>query len=297
MQIEANLLTPLSAEGLFRAMKKLLLPLLLLGSGALAQGLDLPDASPAAEVMQRMGLTDVTVDYSSPGVKGRDVFGALVPYGQVWRTGANAATTIEFSEDVKIGGKDVPKGKYGLLTIPGKDSWTWIVTRSLNVTSPAAYKQDQDVARVTAKPETIPARERLSFIFDEFTDDRGLLTLEWATTKVALPIELGTAAQAKKNIEQTLGRAWQDYMFAARHTLQNKGDLNQALGWVNQSLSLQPHWWNNWVKAQILHAQGKTGDALVFARKAKELGSKNPQGFFFAREVDKAINEWSPKRK
>lgn len=278
-------------------MKRLLLSLLLLAPAAYAQRLELPDASPLAKVTQRMGLTDVTVEYSSPGVKGREIFGALVPFGQVWRTGANAATTIEFSQDVKIGGKDVPKGKYGLLTIPGKDSWTWIVTRQLDVTSPGAYKQDQDVARVTARPETVPARERLAFVFADFTDERGELELEWAAVRVALPIELDTAAQAKKSIEQAVNSGWRAYMMAARYNLQTKGDLNQALDWANKSIALQENWWNNWTKAQILGAQGKTGDALVFARKAKELGSKNPQGFFFAADVDKAISEWSAKKK
>lgn len=278
-------------------MKRLLLPLLLLGTSAFAQGLELPDASPAAKVTQRLGLTDVTVEYSSPGVKGRQIFGSVVPFDQVWRTGANAPTTIEFSKDVKIGGKDVPAGKYGLLTVPGKDSWTFIVSKQLNVTSPGAYKQDQDVVRVTAKPETIPSRERMAFVFADFTDEKGELELEWATVRVALPIELNTAAQAKKNIEMAVGSGWRDYMQAARYTLQTKGDLNQALDWANKSISLNENWWNNWTKAQILSAQGKTGDALVFARKAKELGSKNPQGFFFAADVDKAIADWSPKKK
>lgn len=278
-------------------MKRLLLSLLLLGTNAVAQGLELPDASPAAKVTQRLGLTDVTVEYSSPGVKGRPVFGGLVPLGQVWRTGANAATTIEFSQAVKIGGKDVPAGKYGLLTIPAQDSWTWIISKQLNVTSPGAYKQDQDVVRVTAKPETIPSRERLTFLFADFTDEKGELELEWSTVRVALPIELHTAAQAKKNIDQAVGSGWRDYMSAARYTLQTKGDLNQALDWANKSIALNENWWNNWTKAQILSAQGKTGDALVFARKAKELGSKNPQGFFFAADVDKAISDWSAKKK
>lgn len=265
---------------------------LLVGTTALAQGLELPAPSPAAKVTQRIGLTDVTVEYSSPAVKGREVFGGLVPFDQVWRTGANAATTVTFSEPVRIGGAEVPAGKYGLLSIPGKDSWTLIVTKALNVTSPGAYKQADDVARVTAKPTAIPSRERLTFVFADYTDDRGNLDLEWDKVRVSLPIEVNTASQVKRNLDRSLNAAWQPFNAAARYNLSNKGDLAQALDWANKSISLQEHWFNVWTKAEILRAQGKTSEALASAKKAKELGSKNPQGFFFAGEVDKALTEW-----
>src|SRR6478736_8705248 len=118
-----------------------------------AQELHTPQPSPTEEVKQNFGLSSIELSYSRPGVKGRKIFGDLVPYGKVWRTGANGATTINFGEDVTIGGKKVAAGKYGLLTIPGETEWTFIITKQLDVTNPSAYKQDQDVVRVTSKPE------------------------------------------------------------------------------------------------------------------------------------------------
>src|SRR5438046_5878334 len=116
-----------------------------------AQELRTPQPSPTQEVKQNFGLSSIELSYSRPGMKGRKIFGDLVPYGKVWRTGANQATTITFGDDIMFGDKKVPAGKYGLLTIPGENEWTVILTKQLDVTQPAAYKQDQDVARVSVK--------------------------------------------------------------------------------------------------------------------------------------------------
>src|SRR6478736_10444494 len=135
-------------------MRKLLIAAIaaILFSSTEAQ-LKTPAPSPPQTIKQDFGLATIELSYSRPGVKGRKIFGDLVPYGKVWRTGANNATTINFGEDVTIGGKKVAAGKYGLLTIPGETEWTFIITKQLDVTNPSAYKQDQDVVRVTSKPE------------------------------------------------------------------------------------------------------------------------------------------------
>src|SRR5687767_11423370 len=141
----------------------------LLLSGADAQ-LRTPAPSPTQTIKQDFGLSSVELSYSRPGMKGRKVFGDLVPYGKVWRTGANQATTISFGEEVTFGGKKVPAGKYGLLTIPNTGEWTVILTKQLDVTSPSAYKQDQDVARVTATPDEMPfGIESFMMVFDNIT--------------------------------------------------------------------------------------------------------------------------------
>src|SRR2546423_1045437 len=114
-----------------------------------------PTSSPPQTIKQDFGLSNIELSYSRPGVKGRKIFGDLVPYGNVWRTGANQATTITFGEDVTVGGTKVPAGKYGLLTIPGKDNWTVIITKQVDVTSPSAYKQENDVVRYNAKTTTL----------------------------------------------------------------------------------------------------------------------------------------------
>src|SRR5215475_13367344 len=115
---------------------------------ASAQSIKTPPPSPPQTIKQDFGISSIELSYSRPGIKGRKIFGELVPFGKVWRTGANNATTITFGDDVTIGGQKVPAGKYGLLTIPGQNSWTVIITKQLDVTSPAAYKQDMDVVRV-----------------------------------------------------------------------------------------------------------------------------------------------------
>src|SRR3954468_22332402 len=139
--------------------RKLILALMLsafLFRSTYAQDLVTPQPSPTANIKQNFGLSQIEISYSRPGIKGRKIFGDLVPYGKVWRTGANSATTITFGDDVMIDGKKIPSGKYGLLTIPGENEWTIIFTKQLDVTQAAAYKQDQDVSRVSVKPYQLP---------------------------------------------------------------------------------------------------------------------------------------------
>jgi hypothetical protein len=155
-----------------------------------------PRPSPAAKVSQQIGNTMVDVEYSSPGVKKRKVWGELVPEGKLWRTGANASTKVTFSKDVTIGGKPVPAGTYALLTIPTPKSWTVILNKDTSIGGNMdKYKQDQDVARFTVTPKAGgPARERLTFIFSDVTDDAGNLDLEWEKIKVSIPIKVKATA-------------------------------------------------------------------------------------------------------
>ncbi len=146
--------------------------------------------SPAAKVSQQIGSTMVEVEYSSPAVKKRKIWGDLVPEGKVWRTGANASTKLTFNKDLVIGGKSVPAGTYALLTIPTGKSWTVIVNKDTSIGGNMdKYKADQDVARLTVAPKAIPARERLTFIFSDVTDDAGTLDFEWEKVRVSIPIK------------------------------------------------------------------------------------------------------------
>jgi hypothetical protein len=156
--------------------------------------------SPAAKVTQRVGLTDITVEYSSPAVKKRKIWGALVPFDKIWRTGANASTKLTFSKDVTIDSKSVPAGTYSLLTIPTAKSWTLIINKATDIGGSVdeKYKQDQDVVRVTAKPKAGPLRERMTFIFSDTTDDATNLDLEWEKVRVTLPIKTTIPPTAQK---------------------------------------------------------------------------------------------------
>lgn len=149
-----------------------------------------PQASPGAKVTQRVGAGDITVEYSSPGVKQRKIWGGLVPYGKPWRTGANASTKVTFTNDMFVAGKLVPAGTYSLLTIPGPRSWTVILNKNTSIRGDMEnYKQDEDVARVTVTSTTIPARERLTFIFSDVTESAVTLDLEWEKLRVSIPIK------------------------------------------------------------------------------------------------------------
>jgi hypothetical protein len=163
---------------------------------AVAQAPAGPKPSPPGKVTQQVGTTDITVEYSSPGVKKRKVFTELAPAGKLWRTGANASTKITFSKDVTVGDKAVPAGTYSLLTIPGK-TWTVILNKDTTIGGNMdKYKESEDVARVTVTPKSIPSRERLTFIFSDFTDSKTNLDLEWEKVRVSIPITVATETAA-----------------------------------------------------------------------------------------------------
>jgi hypothetical protein len=158
-----------------------------------AKAPETPRPSPSAKVSQRVGFTDISVEYSSPGVKKRKVWGDVVPLDKMWRTGANASTKVTFSKDVVIGDKPVPAGTYALLTIPGKKSWTLVLNKNTDIGGNMdKYVEADDVARVTATPKSIPSRERLTFLFSDTTDDSTSLDLEWDKVRVSLPIKAPT---------------------------------------------------------------------------------------------------------
>jgi hypothetical protein len=266
---------------------------LVVAAPAAAQTIDLPRPSPFAKVSQMVGLTEVVVDYSSPAVRGRKVWGGLVPYGKVWRTGANLATKLTVSRDVSIGGKPLPAGAYSLHTIPGKEAWTVIVNKNPTASS-QQYKAEQDVLRLQVKPRLIGARERLTFIFADTTEAATSLELEWAGLRVSIPIKANTDVQVAAALKDLEGGLWRPDTLAARYLLESKKDYDGALKFVDRSLSLKEEWFNSWTKAQILAAKGKRAEACPFALKARALGEKAPF-FFLADEVKKAVADWKCK--
>lgn len=252
--------------------------------------LQLPQPSPKASVMQTVGLTDITIDYSSPAVKGRTIWGDLVPYDKVWRAGANSATKITFSKDVTIAGTTVPKGSYSLFMIPTKSEWTIIINKNATATTDE-YKQDQDVVRVKATPTAVANHERLVYMITDFNDEMATVAMVWEKVRVSFNVNTSTHQQAVENIDRSLSATWQSYNNAARYFYDRK-DYDKALTYVNQSINLSNQWFNNWVKAQILAAKGLNTDAYRHAAMAKELGDQNPQGFFFKAQVEKALEDW-----
>jgi hypothetical protein len=253
---------------------------------------ELPALSPKARVEQRVGITDVSIDYSSPAIKGRKIWGDLVPYDKVWRAGANQATKLTVSRDFKFGGTVVKAGSYSVFMTPSKASWT------VALNSDVAATQDnvdaaKHVATTTVKPTAMPAaRERLRYTFDDTQDDRTMLTLEWERVRVAVPITIDTAALVNTNIERATNAVWRPH-FASAAYLHEAGQTDRALQLVERSIAIHAHWQNEWLRAQILQKKGNKAEAKASAAKAQELG-KGDQGFeqFGKATIQKTVAGW-----
>jgi hypothetical protein len=265
---------------------------------ALAQSAaETPAPSPKAKVEQRVGLTDFALEYSSPAVKGRTIWGGLVPYDELWRTGANMATRLTASRDFTFGGKAVPAGSYSLFTIPTKASWTVILNGKPDLAGTNGYDEKNDVVRVTVVPETLGAsRERLTFLFSDTTDDAANLDLEWERMRVRVPLKVDTKAQVMAGIDKSLADAWRPHFVASRYLLESGGDLDQALAYANSSIAIKPGWWNTWVKAQILAKQGRKAEAIAAAEESQKLGAGDTNIFpFFKDEIARSLADWKKK--
>jgi hypothetical protein len=239
--------------------------------------IEFPAASPSCTLKQRVGLTDIEVTYSRPGVKGRTIFGGLVAYGQVWRTGANQATRISFSTPVKFAGADVPAGSYELFSIPGEDKWTVILNKASNQWGAYQYNSNSDLVRVPATPVHIPQHiETFAIEFNHVEDESALLELVWDDVVVPIRIDVDVTATLLPKIEARMaspdkkddGFLFQAATFYYNHDL----DLKKALGWVNAALMDDPriafeilH-----LKAQILAKQGDKDGAIAAANLSTE---------------------------
>ncbi|HZL18148.1 MAG TPA: DUF2911 domain-containing protein [Polyangia bacterium] len=264
-------------------------------AGLARADLDLPRPSPFAKVVQTVGLTDITVDYSSPGVKGRKIWGAVVPTDQMWRAGANQATKITFSRDVTFAGKPVPAGTYAFFVIPTKSAWTVILNkRSDQAGTGRDYKQADDLLRAQVQPKAAPFRERLAYLVTNFTDDKASLDLEWEKVRLSIPITVATGTQVAANIASTIDGIWRTYANAARYLLETKKDADTAAKYIDQSLALKEDWFNLWIKAEVLAAKGDFKDARAQGDRAYELGKKS-EGFFLEPEMKKTLAEWKKK--
>jgi hypothetical protein len=259
-------------------MKKLILAacaaLTLYGATA-QQTLKTPPASPTQTIKQDFAVTSVELTYSRPGVKGRKIFGDLVPYGKVWRTGANSATLISFADEVIIGDKKVPAGKYGLVTIPEKDNWTLILTKQLDVTSPGAYKQENDIVRVTAKPMEMKDKvETFTMQFADILPNKCALHIMWENTTVALPINMDVEGKVMKSIDDMMNKDTKPYYNAAVYYLENGKDLNQALAWFDKAIELSTNpnaYWMHHQRANCLAKLGRKKEARDAAEKSKAM--------------------------
>jgi hypothetical protein len=242
-----------------------------------AQVLRTPAPSVPQFIRQDFGLSTIELSYSRPGVKSRKIFGDLVPYGKVWRTGANQATTLTFGDTVTIGGATILPGKYGLLTIPGATEWTFIITRQTDVTSAAAYKQDQDIVRVQASSHTLPfSVETFTIEFSNLTGSSCNLDLLWDNVAVGIPIQTNTDAKVMEQIAAVMNRDSHPYYQAALYYLENGKDLNKALEWFDKTITQEPgNFFFIYQKARTLAKLGRKQEAIAAAKQSMALAKQN----------------------
>ena len=240
-----------------------------------AQTLTTPQPSTTQTIKQNFALSAIELSYSRPNIKGRSVMGNLVPFGKVWRTGANGATTLTFEDDVTIGDKKIPAGKYGLLSIPDKENWTLIITKQTDVTSPAAYKETEDVVRVIVKPMiTANKVETFTIQFANVKSSTCELQLMWENTTVALPISTDVDAKVMSQINNIMTKDNLPYFNAAMYYMENGKDLNQALSWFNKGIDQNPDaFYMYHQKANCLAKLGKKQEAIATATKSIELAT------------------------
>ena len=241
-----------------------------------AQTLKTPSPSTPQFIRQDFGLSTIELSYSRPNVKGRKIFGDLVPFDKVWRTGANQATTLTFGDTVSIGGTTIPPGKYGLLSIPGEDEWTIIITHQTDVTNAAAYKPDQDVIRLKAAVNHLPfSIESFMIIFSDLTANSCNLDLIWDNTEVAFPISTNTDAKVMAQIAGTMNKDNHPYYQAAFYYLENGKDLNKALEWFDKAIAQDPTaYFAVYQKARCLAKLGRKQDAIATAKQSMDLAKQ-----------------------
>lgn len=253
------------------------------GTGVFAQGpkVEFPPPSPGCTLKQRVGLTDIEIIYSRPSVKGRTIFGGIVPYGEVWRTGANASTKISFGTDVKLNGHAVPAGQYALYTIPGENEWTIIIYKNTSLGGSFGYDQKDDLLRFKVQPSELQEHvETFTINFTDLRDESATLYLVWDKTFVPVGIQVEVAGKVLAQIDAAMASPEKQsaglYYNAANFYFNHGQDLKKALSWVETGLKDKPGiaFELYYLKAEILAKQGDKEGAIAASKASKDLASK-----------------------
>jgi hypothetical protein len=261
-----------------------------------SQQIPMPQASPSSKITQQFGLSTVTVDYSRPSTKGRKIFGELVPFGQIWRTGANSATQITFSTEVSIGGQKVPAGTYALYAIPEKSHWTMILSKNTKLWGAIGYNPSEDQLRFDAQTsKTSKKSESFEIAFNGITDNSVVASVRWENTQVDFKIETEVdpivMAEIQKQVIDANATDPALLFQAANYYFTTSKDLNQAYAWVKQSTDSDPKYWTMHLRAKIENTLGMKTEALDSATKSKELATEegNPDYIALNERLIKSI--------
>lgn len=259
--------------------------------------IETPQPSPSQKMEQKVGLTDVTVEYSRPSMKGRTIFGDLVPYGKLWRTGANQNTMVTFSTDVMVGGKTVKAGSYAIFTTPNKDNWEVVFySDTNNWGTPQNWDESKVAAKVTAEVYDIPMNiETFTISFDDLTNDSAVLGIMWEKVYVGVKVQVPTDKKVSAAIEKVMnGPSADDYYAAARYYLESGKDINQAVVWMDKAIEMtkdNPRFW--WLRQQSL-IKAKAGDkkGAIKAAKASLEGAEKANNKDYIKMNKDALKEW-----
>lgn len=259
----------------------------------------LPRPSPKAVATQTIGLTDFTVTYSRPGVKGRKIWGGLVPYGEVWRTGANEATSFATTGEAAIAGKKLPAGEYSLYTIPTENDWTVIVSTEKGAWGSFTYDKEKDAHRFTVKPAVAPHEEWMRFTFENLTPSSGDLVLHWEKLQATIPIEVATHDQAMANIRAAMAELKADDSQTPYRCAQycfNAGvNVDEAMAWAEQSVARKEGFLNLSLLADMKMKAGNTKAAISTAERALKVGKEDPDKPD-TRSIENKLSEWKAKK-
>ncbi len=275
---------------------------LVLSVSSLYAQIKVPQPSPLGTVSQTVGLTKIEVEYSRPSAKGRKIFGGLVPYGEMWRTGANAATKVTFADDVQVNYVNLPKGTYALYTIPGEKEWTILFYKNTSfwgVPDAKSFKEEDVAARFKVPVKTLAEKvETFTINIGNLTNTSADLELAWENTKVVIPVFLDTDSKVMADIKSTMaGPKANDYYAAARYYYEENKDMEQALAWVDKHIEMAGEkFWVLRLKANILAKLGRYQEAIAVANRSTEL-AKADGNTDYPRMNEESIAEWKKKLK
>ncbi|MBK6541744.1 MAG: DUF2911 domain-containing protein [Flavobacteriales bacterium] len=258
---------------------------------------DLPQPSPRGQVEQVVGLTNVKVDYSRPSAKGRKIFGDLVPFGQLWRTGANMCTTIELSGPVVVSGKSVAKGKYSLFTIPNEKEWTVILNSDTTLGGTDGYDEAKDVARFVTPVVAAEWTETFTIDLDEVKDDKARVDLRWENSRASFTVHADASEQALANIKEAMGKSEikaGTYGRCARYCVDRGVMLPEALAWAEKSVSMDKKYWTLHTLALCQAANGKYKEAVATANESMAMAQAEKDASYVGMNKTR-IEEWSTK--
>lgn len=274
---------------------------LLAGAAPLAAEFQAPQPSPGAKVTQRVGVTEMSVSYSRPGVKGRQIWGGLVPYDKPWRTGANRATTFTTSDDATVEGQKLAAGSYSIVTIPGKESWIVAFNKDPDLWFRTDYDGTKDALRVTVKPEALPESvETFTIVFRNVSADGAVLTFIWDKLRVPVVLKVDTKELSLKKGRDAVVDAkaddWETPLSVGRYFFNEKlGKPGEAMKYVERSISIKKGYANTALMARILAADGKTAEAVKTGEEALALAKASPDKPNME-AFEKALAEWKAKK-